>query len=226
MATEVVTASVSAARYVHVAHSFVDASTASAEAVAWEKSGAKPDFRLRALDDEEAVFEWVNSQSCGSSATIQVTLYRPDVETFNADRVRLADSLVLGDRRISAAAGEPDSGTHERGDMVFNILPEAGGSVGWVCVESGTAGTYEDIDDQEDPVTVTAPGSSGIVTLSYESPSLLTGMYITIDGNSFQVIHVDGTMLAVDGEVGVGTGLAIAYDNPTFETFGAISGGS
>jgi hypothetical protein len=225
MATEVVTAVVASERYVRVAHEFVDAATASAEATAWEKSGAKPDLRLRSLSDEEAVFEWVNSQSCGSSATIQVTLYRPDVETFNADRVRLADSLVLGDRRISAGSGEPSYGTHHQGDIVFNTLPDAGGTIGWVCVEPGTAGSYDDVDDQEDPVTVTAPGGSGVVTLSYESPSLLTGMYITIDGNSFQVIHVDGTMLAVDGNVGVGTGLAIAYDNPTFETFGAISGG-
>jgi hypothetical protein len=36
----------------------------------------------------------------------------------------------------------PDAGTWNRGDVVWNTAPEAGKSVGWVCVRAGTPGTW------------------------------------------------------------------------------------
>ena len=37
----------------------------------------------------------------------------------------------------------PDAGYHYRGEIAFNTEPSAGGNVGWVCVTSGTPGTWK-----------------------------------------------------------------------------------
>lgn len=53
-------------------------------------------------------------------------------------RLRLARSLQPG-----SAGAAPSSGTWERGDVVFNTDPSAGGFIGWVCTASGTPGTWK-----------------------------------------------------------------------------------
>jgi hypothetical protein len=48
------------------------------------------------------------------------------------------------DMRIhSMAEGVPTSGAHSRGEIVWNMHPSAGGKIGWVCVASGTPGTWK-----------------------------------------------------------------------------------
>lgn len=37
----------------------------------------------------------------------------------------------------------PVSGTYNRGDIMWNAQPSAGGTPGWVCVTSGTPGTWK-----------------------------------------------------------------------------------
>jgi hypothetical protein len=37
----------------------------------------------------------------------------------------------------------PTSGAHARGEIVWNMNPSAGGKIGWVCVTSGTPGTWK-----------------------------------------------------------------------------------
>jgi hypothetical protein len=44
---------------------------------------------------------------------------------------------------VSASASIPVSGTHTQGEVIFNHLPIAGGTMGWVCVASGTPGTWK-----------------------------------------------------------------------------------
>ena len=43
----------------------------------------------------------------------------------------------------SYSANEPNQGTNERGDIVWNAEPEAGKPLGWVCVKSGSPGTWK-----------------------------------------------------------------------------------
>ena len=50
-----------------------------------------------------------------------------------------SSSLVA--RSIGTAA--PVSGTWERGDIVWNSQPSAGGAPGWMCVTAGTPGTWK-----------------------------------------------------------------------------------
>ena len=42
-----------------------------------------------------------------------------------------------------SAGASPSSGFHLRGEVVFVADPSAGGQVGWVCVSSGTPGTWK-----------------------------------------------------------------------------------
>jgi hypothetical protein len=43
--------------------------------------------------------------------------------------------------RVMAAA--PTTGSHEVGEIVYNIAPTAGGNIGWVCTTAGTPGTWK-----------------------------------------------------------------------------------
>lgn len=45
--------------------------------------------------------------------------------------------------QVSHASAAPTVGTFARGDVVWNTLPVAGGSVGWSCVTAGTPGVWK-----------------------------------------------------------------------------------
>jgi len=45
--------------------------------------------------------------------------------------------------REKPAGAAPTTGTYERGAIVYNTAPSAGGSVGWICVTAGTPGTWK-----------------------------------------------------------------------------------
>jgi len=44
---------------------------------------------------------------------------------------------------IGYGGAAPTSGTYERGDIVWDSTPSAGGFMGWVCVTAGTPGTWK-----------------------------------------------------------------------------------
>lgn len=58
-----------------------------------------------------------------------------------------AGHLVAGSgttvQRIDWGAAAPSSGTWTRGDVVFNSSATSGGAAGWMCVASGTPGTWK-----------------------------------------------------------------------------------
>lgn len=45
--------------------------------------------------------------------------------------------------RVFSSLSVPSSGTWQRGDIVFNSQPSAGGFIGWACTSSGTPGTWK-----------------------------------------------------------------------------------
>lgn len=61
--------------------------------------------------------------------------------------VILAAASVLkqtnGPKSIYYSAAVPSSGTHVQGDISWNISPDAGGPPGWMCVTSGSPGTWK-----------------------------------------------------------------------------------
>jgi hypothetical protein len=51
----------------------------------------------------------------------------------------LGSSMLLRD----SGAAAPTTGTYKQGDIVYNTAPVSGGYIGWVCVTSGTPGTWK-----------------------------------------------------------------------------------
>lgn len=46
---------------------------------------------------------------------------------------------------ISKANNTPSDGRHEKGEIIWNASPSAGGNLGWICVTAGTPGTWKSI---------------------------------------------------------------------------------
>lgn len=99
----------------------------------------------------EIVTDSTSRISIGSSGNI----------TFNSSEVILNGRMAIGvrtrdpraDLHVAGAIkyqdhmhqyldGVPDSGTYNRGDIVWNTSPDVGRCVGWVCVRAGTPGTW------------------------------------------------------------------------------------
>lgn len=68
----------------------------------------------------------------------QVWFQAPQYTGGQVIRMRLTRSVQPG-----ARAAAPTTGTWEQGDRVYNEDPIAGGFVGWVCVTTGTPGTWK-----------------------------------------------------------------------------------
>jgi len=46
-------------------------------------------------------------------------------------------------RRVFAQDAIPITGTYQKGDIIYNTSPSAGGKVGWICITTGTPGTWK-----------------------------------------------------------------------------------
>lgn len=96
-----------------------------------EFSGAT-DYGAR-LDSTVTIKEWANNVCAGTIGSI---LNFPSALT------------VKGDPATYTATAAPTSGTWTRGDKVWNRTPSANGAFGWVCIASGTPGTWSSFGDQ------------------------------------------------------------------------------
>jgi hypothetical protein len=89
--------------------------------------------------------------SVGSSGNVTFSSSEVVINGKLAIGVRTRDSRV--DLHVAGAVkyqdhihqylnGVPDSGTYTRGDIVWNTEPDVGRCVGWVCVRTGSPGTW------------------------------------------------------------------------------------
>jgi hypothetical protein len=53
-------------------------------------------------------------------------------------------------KKIEYNTAMPESGNYAKGDIVYNTEPTPGGFVGWICVQSGTPGTWKAFGRIED----------------------------------------------------------------------------
>jgi hypothetical protein len=88
----------------------------------------------------------INSQVFGNTYKTNVGALpnnHANLEYFlnNASNSRM-DVSIYGARQHYAAA-VPASGTWISGDIVWNTFPSAAGVPGWMCVTSGTPGTWK-----------------------------------------------------------------------------------
>lgn len=130
-------------------------------------------------------------------------------------------TVGTGSIKIAARDAVPTSGQWHRGDRVLNSNPTAGGDSGWVCTDGGTAGTYTE------GRTATADGTTS-VALNGISDVIFVGDRLTINGVTAYVANINTivggcSLLTMSDAVTAGSGLAVAYANPTFKAFGSIA---
>ena len=83
----------------------------------------------------------------GPSATYSYVETNNTTVTFNNGLhtgavVKFTTSIPINVFNGTAFAA-PTTGTYASGDIIFNSAPTAGGFIGWVCVTSGTPGTWK-----------------------------------------------------------------------------------
>lgn len=65
---------------------------------------------------------------------------------YTTDIIKLGNTTNLenrnGRRYVSFGTSAPTSGSHAKGDVVYNSNPTNGGYIGWVCTSAGTPGTW------------------------------------------------------------------------------------
>ncbi len=74
-----------------------------------------------------------------TNGTFGAVLYANNSIALQASTVLISNSVTGTGTRASA----PGSGSHVVGEIVFNSDPIASGFIGWVCVTSGTPGTWK-----------------------------------------------------------------------------------
>jgi len=57
--------------------------------------------------------------------------------------LQVAGAIRFQDKKMAVANEIPSSGNHNQGDMIYNNNPQAGGYLGWVCIEGGTPGKWK-----------------------------------------------------------------------------------
>jgi hypothetical protein len=84
-------------------------------------------------------FRIVSSTGMGFTEDLQIYALRLGAGNapFTSTRKRFPPTVTT----FNSAA--PTLGEWRRGDIVYHTAPSAGGNVGWVCVESGTPGTWQ-----------------------------------------------------------------------------------
>lgn len=98
-------------------------------------------WRLKWTNGTTGDLEWNLANS-----TKAMMLTGPDTAFAGGFGSVIIPKLYVGEsgngdgRRITIGSTAPSSGTWQRGDVIFNAAPSAGGKVGWVCTTAGTAG--------------------------------------------------------------------------------------
>lgn len=93
----------------------------------------------------------VNQYTCTNDGinTFNVTqLYRQLSSAFRGTvyeniKIGYLEEYSLGGKVNTFGTAAPTSGDWVTGDIVWNLAPAAGGNIGWVCVASGTPGTWK-----------------------------------------------------------------------------------
>ena len=58
------------------------------------------------------------------------------------EQLEVAGNIRFGNRLFTQGNGSPDSGNHQKGDIVWNTDPKPQSYIGWVCIQSGNPGLW------------------------------------------------------------------------------------
>ena len=123
------------------------------------------------------------------------------------------------------ASSVPTKFTFEKGEIIRNTNPSAGGYVGWVCVQAGTNATFStnqtgSISSGSNSLTITTSGNL--------SNDFYIGQYITITGVSgrkkITAIDPSNKVMTLDSNADATVSDAeVAYSAAVFKNYGAIA---
>jgi hypothetical protein len=117
----------------------------------------------------------------------------------------------------------PTSGTWTRRDMLWNYLPSASGTIGWVCVASGTFSAASDVTGDTD-------GSTAVITGLTDTSDFFVGNFVTVSAGMpsastpYKITALTASTMTLDtASTSAQANVTIVTVDPVFKTFGAIS---
>jgi len=115
-----------------------------------------------------------------------------------------------GVNKVYFGTAAPTSGTYVKGDICLNSAPAAAASLGWICVTSGTPGTWKAVGAIDGPYTLGTLVST-VATLSTGTVTTLTSTVATLTSASIPTLDFGRTVatIAAPAVLTVGAGLQL-----------------
>lgn len=134
-------------------------------------------------------------------------------------------TLTYTDGKFDESGGNFSAGhgiTYKNGHIIYRNSAAVGKSVGWVCINDGTAGTYSE------GLTATC-NNTATVTLSGKTSIIQVGMWLKFDGstqarvNGIDYSNAGFDVLTMNSSIAKNaSGLAVTYYNGFWKPFGMV----
>lgn len=116
--------------------------------------GCSFDNNLLVLGSSGAGYSQANIAVQLDSGATHCVLMPSDIQNITANNFLVDNSAVATNewmlntdatphRRYASTAAAPTTGAHVVGEVVYNSVPAASGTMGWVCTTAGTPGTWK-----------------------------------------------------------------------------------
>lgn len=125
-------------------------------------------------------------------------------------------------RRISWGTAAPTTGSSHHGDIIYDLTPTAGDTMGWVCTESGTFGAATDNTGDTD-------GSTAVITGMADTADFYLGDFVDVSAGfpttgPYEVRAKTATTLTISiASDSAESNITVDTSDPVFKTFGAIT---
>jgi hypothetical protein len=89
----------------------------------------------------------VQTNSTWSTAGAKLASFRNNTiekASVGYDGAITTPTVVYGTMKHTTGTAAPIAGTWAVGDVVYNTVPFAGGSIGWVCITAGVPGVWKE----------------------------------------------------------------------------------
>ena len=117
----------------------------------------------------------------------------------------------------------PTTATFSAGDVIYDESPSASGSIGNVCVTSGSFSTATDNTGDTD-------GSTEVITGMTDTSDFFLGQYVTVSAGfpsattPYKILALTSTTMSLNTDsTSVQSNVTVSTPNPVFKTFGSIS---
>ena len=211
------------------------------------------DWRVKIIDEDDALTtEIFQMQGPTTNLTKKSFWKNIKVEITNADEitpsagvfygVNLANSYIYvegaewmanlgprvrelgwGNGLPNSANAIPSVGTWRQGQILYNRLPAAAGTIGWSGTKEGTFSSATDATGDTD-------GSTAVITGMTDTSDFFVGQYVTVSlgfasaTEPYQIRAITATTMTLElNSNSSQTNVTVATIDPVFKTFGTIA---